>query len=71
MLSTQKKVLQEYPKAGAQLLRAVAEAEEPFNERHWRIYRDDSEVSETIGRGPTEQDAWANAAKRLSMLTPC
>ena len=61
-------MLRAWPRAGAQLQIAIPGANEPFDKKHWRIYREEGEISETIGIGPTEEIAWADAAKKLSEL---
>ena len=46
-------------------MRGVSWANPPYDKDNWRIYRDYSDVSEMIGIGATEAEAWANAAKSL------
>ncbi|CEF49332.1 unnamed protein product [uncultured bacterium] len=66
-MSNKKSVLNAYPKAGAQHLRGIAGAPDPYDKEHWRIYRDHDElVAETIGIGSTEEEAWKDAADKLT-----
>ena len=65
-MSNKAKVLKQHPKAGSQHLRGIPGAPAPYDKDHWRIYREDGEIAETIGTGLTEKDAWADAANKLS-----
>ena len=63
-MSKKSKVLQAHPQAGSQ--KAIVGAEKPHSKDHWRIFREDGEIAETIGIGRTERDAWADTAKNIS-----
>ncbi len=65
MIAAKILILRMYPTAGAQHLNGIPGALPPYDGAHWRIFQAPDGVSETLGRGPTEEDAWLNAVRKL------
>jgi hypothetical protein len=58
-------VLQHYPNAGPQFLKAISGACHPHDKDHWRIFQELADIAASIGIGQTEEAAWKDAANRL------
>ena len=62
-------VMQKYPKAGAQYLKAIEGAAAPNDVAHWRIFGENGEVAKTIGIGKTEELACDDAAHKIARVS--
>ena len=69
-MNSLKFVLQVYPHAAAQHLKAISRAAGIQGKDHWRIHDGHEQIAVTIGRGDTADAAWLDAARNIAGLCP-